>query len=907
MLDILFLFGAIALLVALQMLRGVLAFVFPTAQSRSVTLTKVPDAIADLHAQAQVELAALGFTGPRWRVLRIADGVDDETQFYAVHVNADGDVCRLFPVAATDKPNRLNVVFATRLADGRTAIGQALDPFFELVAPERFPSRTLGGATIAEHWQAHRDFVTSLGVARDPAGASEAAIAAFDDEVFNESQRQLLDSGKAWRDSRGLARPTLAFAWRMLRALVQRPKPPPDTVPVPPARLAMLAQKNQRVAERPAPRRMQAGLFVVSVVLFLALGAVFWSVPMALTLLVVIAIHELGHYLAMRAFGYRNVQMLALPLVGGVTIGHEAKPDAARRAWMSLMGPLPGVVIGWAMLLALPHFDAPSWWMTAAWVFLGLNYLNVLPVPPLDGGHVVQALLPVRAAKLQAVFIVVACVVGAIGAYWLGFTLLAVLALLQLTLAGGHWQLARLIAHARGDAALDPSRPRVLRLRRLFEIADDLVGPTPKAAPRIAQATAVLASLDVKPMHWLQRTVIGTVYAALLAGPVFVAVVMFDMSRWMPSEAEVAARVEQLEREKTELEARASAADLGMLLHDAVDLDDAPPPPASDEALTAAQTRLGVTLPDELAALYRTHDGFPAFHILPVASLARWRDAAPQVYAEATSGDMLDVFVVSAADGDTQTHRVPKERAGEWLLLTSTEDGPFYAYDAGEPTAVPGQRLFAISGSYTQAHETLRAWLEYGWISRVQHRAMRERHDVAVAARERELADLPLAELLERLPKPGLLERLIGSGPTTPESADAAVIAAAQTRLGVVLDDDLRALASAQDGVSELRLAGVAAFHRVDLADAAAREALSFYTALPYGAKPPVNWPTSVDELGRCIVIGGVGYEPHATVLWCPDFEASRRYLDLQSRRVHATLTDLVRGRVARMLAFDVD
>src|SRR4029079_2499165 len=126
---------------------------------------------------------------------------------------------------------------------------------------------------------------------------------------------------------------------------------------------------------------------------FAGLGALVWNPRYAVILLVVIGIHELGHYLAMRAFGYRNVHMLALPLIGGVTIGQEANPSASKRAWMSLMGPLPGIVIGWLLMFATPALASVpelAAWVGDAWpLFLVINYLNLLPIPPLDGARVV--------------------------------------------------------------------------------------------------------------------------------------------------------------------------------------------------------------------------------------------------------------------------------------------------------------------------------------------------------------------------------------------------------------------------------------------------------------------------------------------------------------------------------------
>ena len=60
-------------------------------------------------------------------------------------------------------------------------------------------------------------------------------------------------------------------------------------------------------------------------------------------------------------------------------------------------------------------------------MFLAINYLNVVPVPPLDGGHIVQAMLPARWYGLRIGFLVLACAAGAAAAFGFGLIGLAVI------------------------------------------------------------------------------------------------------------------------------------------------------------------------------------------------------------------------------------------------------------------------------------------------------------------------------------------------------------------------------------------------------------------------------------------------------------------------------------------------
>jgi Zn-dependent protease len=335
------------------------------------------------------------------------------------------------PTFFAETPNRCITYFATRLQDGRTLVSQPSDPYFAITATAEEPAQLLPPAAMADLLAAHRGFVAQHGVAAE-AAAGDATAVDIAGDWMNRRRERLIARGDLVEDAQGVARPRLGFAIRALRAFWSRPKWPPNAEVIPPARLTQIAMSSARIRERAPTASMQMLLFVFSVVLFMAVGGIVFGLQFAWILLVVIAIHEAGHYLAMRAFGYRNVQMLALPLVGGVTVGHEAHPRATHRAWMSLMGPLPGIVIGWALLVVAMMQRDDGWMLHAAWVFLAINYLNVVPVPPLDGGHIVQAMLPARWYGLRIGFLVLACAAGAAAAFGFGMVGLAVIVLLQL-------------------------------------------------------------------------------------------------------------------------------------------------------------------------------------------------------------------------------------------------------------------------------------------------------------------------------------------------------------------------------------------------------------------------------------------------------------------------------------------
>jgi Zn-dependent protease len=126
-----------------------------------------------------------------------------------------------------------------------------------------------------------------------------------------------------------------------------------------------------------------------------------------LVLVAVLLFHELGRLAAMKVFGYRDVQMLFIPLTGAAVSGRETNPSRGTRVIVSLCGPVPGIVVG-LFCTILFMATGRSGFVDAARAFLVLNTFNLLPLVPFDGGHCVEAILFSRTPVLRAVSTVVA-------------------------------------------------------------------------------------------------------------------------------------------------------------------------------------------------------------------------------------------------------------------------------------------------------------------------------------------------------------------------------------------------------------------------------------------------------------------------------------------------------------------
>lgn len=131
---------------------------------------------------------------------------------------------------------------------------------------------------------------------------------------------------------------------------------------------------------------------LISGVLFVAVGTVWWSWTFTLTLVPVLLIHELGHFVTMKAFRYRNVNMFFIPLLGAAVTGQQFNVPAWKKALVALMGPLPSIFLATGTGIAAIVLQL-DWLVYACIVALVVNGLNLVPLLPFDGGHVLHAVL----------------------------------------------------------------------------------------------------------------------------------------------------------------------------------------------------------------------------------------------------------------------------------------------------------------------------------------------------------------------------------------------------------------------------------------------------------------------------------------------------------------------------------
>ena len=151
--------------------------------------------------------------------------------------------------------------------------------------------------------------------------------------------------------------------------------------------------------------------FIFLLVLFVMdFGSFTFGVAAALVLAISVTLHELGHALTARAFGYRT-RDITLSLLGGCA-SLIALP---RKAWQefvtALAGPLVSFAISGAVLLLdvfgvqvgnawLRHVLAYTFWMN-----IMLGAFNLLPGFPMDGGRIFRSFMCAFLTRAKATLV----------------------------------------------------------------------------------------------------------------------------------------------------------------------------------------------------------------------------------------------------------------------------------------------------------------------------------------------------------------------------------------------------------------------------------------------------------------------------------------------------------------------
>ena len=126
--------------------------------------------------------------------------------------------------------------------------------------------------------------------------------------------------------------------------------------------------------------------------------------------LLVLLIHEFGHFFAMKAFNYSNVKLFILPLLGAYVTGKKSVISQRQMSIVILAGPVPGILMGLGLLMYSNYYPHERIEMLGN-LFIGINFFNMLPFIPLDGGRLLETLFINQNHTIRLVFTIISIMV----------------------------------------------------------------------------------------------------------------------------------------------------------------------------------------------------------------------------------------------------------------------------------------------------------------------------------------------------------------------------------------------------------------------------------------------------------------------------------------------------------------
>ena len=160
------------------------------------------------------------------------------------------------------------------------------------------------------------------------------------------------------------------------------------------------------------------GLTAFSLVLFVGVFLLLFKDEknFVLCLILVLFIHEMGHFTFMKLFNYENVRMLFIPLMGAFVQGSKEKYSQTQSFIVVAAGPFPGICIG-IITLFLSSFYELNWLLELSYLFLFLNIINLIPIDPLDGGQLFKLLV----RKKRDLFLIIFAFISSLILILVGF------------------------------------------------------------------------------------------------------------------------------------------------------------------------------------------------------------------------------------------------------------------------------------------------------------------------------------------------------------------------------------------------------------------------------------------------------------------------------------------------------
>jgi Zn-dependent protease len=491
------------------------------------------DAVQELEVAATVFSAAareklqpwldqcltLGFHSPRFFCFKTLDG-DTETSFITLlHGSGECSVRLMYAVSTRGTISKSNALVAM--------LSELYDDTFLVTTNQRARFLTPPGITVHRLVNAHPDRLLELHqrkLAKLQVRNHAKTVSSMEELDATWNRYEKLNSDHGIR--RGIFVPLKAeeheAALKKTEAVKAFKAQGVENADV-------LAALNQ-VQEKKRGWGSAILIFIVSMALFVGAGARQWTWQYVLMLVPILFVHELGHYVAMRAFNYRNLRMFFIPFFGAAVSGRNYNVPGWKKVVVSMMGPVPGIILG-ALIGSVGLVLHQDWLIKVALVALILNGFNLLPVLPMDGGWIFHTLIFSRHYLLDAAFRVIAAIALMLLGMYSGTKILMYLGIPMLLGIPVAYRLARVVATLRkrgvppasADDQTIPAETAQTIIAELKQVLPKM--HTPKMVAE--QTLQVFETLNARPPGWLASIGLLLAHLGSLAIAVVFAVVLF--------------------------------------------------------------------------------------------------------------------------------------------------------------------------------------------------------------------------------------------------------------------------------------------------------------------------------------------------------------------------------------------
>lgn len=134
---------------------------------------------------------------------------------------------------------------------------------------------------------------------------------------------------------------------------------------------------------------LMSGSMLLSLFIYMKL----YGLPFAAGFIILMFVHEMGHYIAAKQRGLDVSIPMFIPFVGASIVMKHQPHNVETEAYVALAGPLVGT-LGALAFYFIGRDQGSDQMLSLAYSGMILNLFNMIPISPLDGGRVTAVLSP---------------------------------------------------------------------------------------------------------------------------------------------------------------------------------------------------------------------------------------------------------------------------------------------------------------------------------------------------------------------------------------------------------------------------------------------------------------------------------------------------------------------------------